>query len=503
MINENTLKLLSQWRDECLADEMRADIKADWETGIINHFRHHGELYEMPEPDYLNNKEAETAIKTFIKDITDKFVTNYLNWISNRDKVTNLLTQCQNSFSAEDVMSLFNLMVATGFKTNSFVFSRKMKRFFNNNYDANNIKNLIEEQFDSDRLRDFFIELLTIWDSELGFKPEISFSRGAFQNLAAIYLNAHSDRYRKEFVENASTLHAIHFYDRREEDESDSLPLPRATEYISGFASEDEMDEYASFDITNHGLGSGIYCVGDLKKEAVTTAMNRASDGSNRYKIVELVNFLKLYDDDSRQIKESDILTEISKYLQRCGDELKCCRRDLINRKIDRETEVRAFFEEKDNKKKLNEFAEKLCDFTSIKKNKDEILAVLLSSMVDWFKSTIKDNLFVEMPINFLIKGLGFSGIVSKRNDSFNRGLISFDILDDNSKVNKIKAKLVRGSPTFLNGARSVCASPQNRSRSLSDIWGRSVTPSDKIGIGSMPSMDEDVTSSEPSNIFK
>jgi hypothetical protein len=275
--------------------------------------------------------------------------------------------------------------------------------------------------------------------------PQIDYAH--INNLTKISLELHSKKYLIEASTPNSYVHIIHFYNSSHDGERS--PKARASEFLDSFNSDNEADESISFDRTNHGLGSGVYGIGKLNEEMINERIRRKSN----FKIFKIDRPLRLIDD-----KESEQLTEISKYLQRVGDELKALRfrsknnMSLFSPIVSREQDVRNYFTSELKKENLIQSALILRNFANIKIynfSLDDVQELLIKSMIEWFNdaktNTTSNHKMVAMPINYVMKNLNFTGIISTINDSFNRGLIALKFTSDDSDLHKMSARL---SPT-------------------------------------------------------
>ncbi len=466
MINADTEKLLIRWCDECLNDltyQSLTENKVFFIENVMKELRDHSSRYEIPDASFLHTSDNEKAIKNIIKNIMCNFFPSHDTWLLKNNYIAELKCQYEDLSKKRQYTQFFDLLVEKNYNYKSLSFLIKVRKSFDNaaTININSIRDCIQQQSNYVAMDAFFVDILETWENEIKLsQPKIILDNECSIILAKIYLNTHADRYRSEFNGNNLTLHAIHFFNSL--DRKKGTFSPRASEFTGGFDSDDENSNSNSFNITAHGLGSGVYCVGDLTKEIIDSALQKEQ---SHYKIIELKNYLRLYDEvDGNSANESDYMTEISKYLQSAADQLKEYRLEPASQKKNRTEVVFAFFKEKDNNTYINVAAQILSEFKSINKREDELLDILLISMVEWFNSATKANLFVQMPINFLIRRLGFCAMISKLNDSFNRGLISFDV----AAVDHIQSKLSRQSSFIGNRSRgSSSASPtfMNRTR--------------------------------------
>ena len=274
-------------------------------------------------------------------------------------------------------------------------------------------------------------------------------------NVAQMSLLLHSERYSREAALTNGPVRIVHFFERAptsnsiNADESMSAvcesksPSSRSSEFLLSFDSDDER--HTPFEQTSHGLGSGVYGLGYLSPELINDCVqNRKAF----FKIFTIERPLRLVDNDP--IYESDQLTELSKYLQRVGDALKQERMtkpkptSAFFTVRSRSDIVKEYFAKQENIIRLKEQAQILSSFTDIRamsKSSEEMETLLIKTITEWFNEakTSKKQL-IEMPINYVIKNLNFTGIISKVNDQFNRGLIAMNELDET--VQRIPVKM-------------------------------------------------------------
>ena len=223
--------------------------------------------------------------------------------------------------------------------------------------------------------------------------------------------------------------------------------------------------ETFSFDKTNHGLGSGVYGLAEMSAEEIADAVSK----KRCYKIFEIRNPLRL--NDSGALQESDALTVLSKDLQRASDAIKSsyCTRlrslhlNLTGIRIKKESaELRRqavinFFRAPSNEDMLHKQADMLLAFREIKRkalNHEDMYHILLTSIIEFFVGANRfEGSLTVMPINYVIKKLEFTGISSRCNDRYSRGLIAFDTLTD-SPLRQVGIK-ASSSPTFFKGSVS------------------------------------------------
>ncbi|GEM_PF-5952050 len=251
--------------------------------------------------------------------------------------------------------------------------------------------------------------------------------------ITQLSLNLHSKQYDSDRRKNGP-IHIIHFYPQHEE--------PRGAEYAPAYDSDndnDEDDRISYNRMTNHGLGSGIFGRGRLSFSEVEDQLDRQS----RFKIIKIEKPFKL-----ANTAESHVLTELGKYLQNIMDKVKKLQSIKRNTKValDKNQRIRALKRvlrsSMDNASKgkfieeeLKIFAIRFSKLTALNKLglSPHIIYLHLKASLKEFainskrkqKSDVRDK--VEMPINYFILNLGFDGVVSNYNDTFNRGLIAMN----------------------------------------------------------------------------
>ncbi len=259
--------------------------------------------------------------------------------------------------------------------------------------------------------------------------------------LDKISLQLHSEQYSLDAHRGHGPVHVIHFYNGLSSLAEPLRPTsPRISEHLHGYDSEDELDEYTSFCQTSHGLGSAIYALGVLTEKQINASIERKSC----FEVYEISIPLRLIDNETAH--ESEQLTELSKYLQRVGDSLRELRGFGMRTRCTREEEVIRYFTAINNTSDLNNHAEKLSRFKQLKDQsatKEHIYDVLLASMMEWFTiAKKKEQGLIPMPINYVIKKLGFTGIISTVNDQFNRGLVVLEPVIDVASLKLIPVRL-------------------------------------------------------------
>ncbi len=255
------------------------------------------------------------------------------------------------------------------------------------------------------------------------------------KELMRIALTLHSEQYRIDDKNKEGPVHIIHFYP----------DFPRASEYLHAYNSDDEDDDAIEFDQTSHGLGAAVYGRGNLTEKEIEVQVNDLQ----YYEIVTLEKPLHL-DDDSEN--ESNELTALSKHLQLITDTAKTLQVQSRKNKIERSEALQQALLTVDTSENLSEntktFAEilkkkaiQLQQFHALKNSSltsETLYDLLLKSLTNFLEDSrkshkmgkgryLKTTDLVPMPINYVIEELGFDGIVSKFNDSFQRGLVAMD----------------------------------------------------------------------------
>lgn len=298
------------------------------------------------------------------------------------------------------------------------------------------------------------------------------------------------------------------------EDRTQPLCSPRSSEFLDCYDSDDnDRSRSITFDKTSHGLGSGVYGLGSLTEDQICEAIDERQDD---FKIFKIENPLRLVSDTGGEtdtpstfselsldisessidvqeappsspglysfqplesyrkrsassfsdlstteiyscdrLSESDQLTQLSKYLQRVGDSVKNQRLSATKGST-RAADMGDFFSNPIHYQRLFTYAQILCDFDALKKRSlsvTDAYDLLLCSMKEWFSDAHPQTAqLVPMPINYVIKKLGYTGIISSRNDTFNRGLIDMEpVSDDGEMILKVTVKrAVRSSNSAL-----------------------------------------------------
>ncbi len=302
------------------------------------------------------------------------------------------------------------------------------------------------------------------------------------EQLIRLSLKIHAEKCTSDRDASAGVIRMINFYGREAKNAE-----PHFSEYLSVFDSDDEKDEAVSFNKTNHGLGSGLYGLAYMSSQAIEDAIEKR----RCYKIFEIRNPLRLHDSEGSH--ESNALTELSKYLQVACDEIKstyyktldASHLNLSGKRTKkesahlREKAVIDFFHDTPNELQLREHAKILFEFKNVKKiglKCSEIEHILLASTIDFFVGASPFNgILTVMPINYVIKKLGFTGISSEYNDSFNRGLIAFET-STHSPLRQIGIKGQRTTTTFF-GKQSMSCDSSDSLMSMDKNPSRSSTP--------------------------
>lgn len=152
----------------------------------------------------------------------------------------------------------------------------------------------------------------------------------------------------------------------------------------------------------------------------------------SHFEIIEIVNPLRLHDTPS--INRSEEYTELSKGLQRMADKIKALQFHNAHTasKITRNEAIQQQL--LIEKEAFDELTMKLLDILSANKTQehfDFMSDLLKNAIIQFFEAAKKsDNLgFVDMPINYVLKQLGYTGVISSNNDSFNRGLLAMEYI--------------------------------------------------------------------------
>ena len=306
--------------------------------------------------------------------------------------------------------------------------------------------------------------------------------RAIIDQLIRLSLRIHVEKCTLDRDASVGVIRMINFYGREANNAE-----PHFSEYLSAFDSDDERDEAVSFNKTNHGLGSGLYGLAYMSSHAIEDAIEK----KRCYKIFEIRNPLRLH--DSEDSHESNALTELSKYLQVACDQIKlnyyktlrASHLNLSGRRTKQESAdlrkkaVIDFFHDTPNALLLREHAKILFEFKNIKTiglKCSEIERILLASTIDFFVGASPFNgILTVMPINYVIKKLGFTGISSADNDSFNRGLIAFET-STNSPLRQVGIKGQRTTSTFFSKQSMSCDSSDSL-LSMDKNQSRSSTP--------------------------
>ena len=328
---------------------------------------------------------------------------------------------------------------------------------------------------------------LSYFELELNIKRDNSpnISHAHLILVISISLQLHSERYQREASAQSVPVNIIHFYSSSNSQSERSSITPHASEYLEGFDSDNQKHVGISFDKTAHGLGSGVYGLGKMSEELI----KRVIEDKSYFAIFEISNPLRLVDvstNDAAEefvLCESDQLTEISKYLQHVGNDL---RSDLITKKkqalfpsvlhvetsqqdqniLHRIEVVDTYFANDKNRLTLSEHAASLNKFKNIASLgllQTNMFELLKKSMVEWFVDAKPTrSRLLPMPINYVMQNLGYTGIISENNDKFNRGLIALKTDPTDLTVDKVAVKM-SPSPS--------CNRSRSRSYSVSSIY--------------------------------
>lgn len=268
-----------------------------------------------------------------------------------------------------------------------------------------------------------------------------------YKQLTKISLQLLSEQCVDDINQETGPVRIIHFYENKLFTHQRHTPCsPRASEYLDTYDSDEELDAAFSFDKTSHGLGSGIYGLGVLSQEAIDEQIEVRK---SHFKIFTIQFPLRLIDNDARH--ESDQLTEISKNLQRTCDQITNMqiqgKQNATGNQphITRDAVVDVFYTEQTNNDNLDNLVNTLCNFQNITCSPDQMRAILLESIHEFFcDADLKKGRIVPMPINYLLKKLGFTGIVSSINDKFNRGLVAIEPEENTADLTLIPVKSTR-----------------------------------------------------------
>ncbi|MDF1826739.1 MAG: hypothetical protein P1U39_00445 [Legionellaceae bacterium] len=307
-------------------------------------------------------------------------------------------------------------------------------------------------------------------------------SRTLFSRLTKVSLELHSKQCVAELKQESGPAHMIHFYEHVISTNQGYLTgVPRAAEYLDTYDSDDEAELSSSFNKTSHGLGSGVYGLASLDNVQIARQLNDQS----HFKIIEIEYPLRLV--DHALANESEQYTEISKSMQRLCDKLKHQRHQFKHQKsvfmpnASRADVVEAFFSMPEQQTRLQQWAKILCGFKNITVAQKHMQELISEALQEFFMdASNKECDIVPMPINYLIKKLGFTGVVSLLNDRFNRGLIAIE-QQDASDLYLVPVKDLTPDPT----------SPRIRQRK--SPWGGALTPTPR-------SASSDRSSSEDGN---
>jgi hypothetical protein len=341
--------------------------------------------------------------------------------------------------------------------------------------------------------RDALAELISYAYIRINSHEELHTKRPTkthFIQLAKASLQLHSKRCVEEMAQTHGPVHMIHFYESAASNHEPHRPCSsRAAEYLDTFDSDEEaeIDRAFSFDKTSHGLGSGVYGLGALTDEQIDEQLSRESN----FKIFEIQFPLRLIDLHGRD--ESDLFTEVSKNLQRTCDCITLLRHQSKREKAQympnasREDVVDIFFSLPEHLENLHEQARILCQFQNIMTSLDEMKDILLNAVQEFFShADAKKSFIVPMPINYVLKKLGFTGVVSARNDRFNRGLVAIELDVDVDVSQTLSFMPVKPLTPQANPSRA---------RSMTSPWGGQLTPTT---IGPSPTLFQTRAASAP-----
>jgi hypothetical protein len=404
---EEIMQLLMKSRDE-----LKSTLNNEVLNKLADEIMVHNNIRPLPSIDYIKKSpEFESFLQTVFQNLQMK--QEKFESLSNLPAI-----KTQEQLSKEQLSNLQT-------KINTFIFRSASNRLFRED-NHQGLQDLIKTT----------LEGMSLLNTSLLSAKDLS-------DLTKISLELYSKRYEDEMKDDDSSVHIIHFYESPESNQgSDSyIAQPRAAEYLQPYDSDNEQDDKLSFDKTSHGLGSGIYGVGKLTTEQINEQLDRKS----QYQIVEISKPLRLNDDNpDMDNSESNLWTALSKDLQHICDEVKNKQQQSRKPtgKISRDDALTEVIKERE--KLLKQRATELSQFKSIKLSSEATFQYIIDSLKEFLQDSKKSNAaseVVAMPINYLISKLGFTGVVSKTNDLFNRGLIATQLEGSYHNWRKIPVK--------------------------------------------------------------
>jgi hypothetical protein len=195
-----------------------------------------------------------------------------------------------------------------------------------------------------------------------------------------------------------------------------------ASEYIKPHGSE-EISRNNDIDITNHGLGSGIYGLAEATDKLKSDALKE--HGSTAYTIH--MNKPLYLQDSAHGVQ----LTELSKSLQRVATRFRQERKsgDQISDWITTQPEMNSL-----KSKLVNVVQRAGGDIVA-----DEAPEHVKAALGAFFNEYDSGTAFVRQPINFLLGGFGYDGIYAtdKTNNAYNRGNVAYTVPPGTGKTAK------------------------------------------------------------------
>lgn len=205
-----------------------------------------------------------------------------------------------------------------------------------------------------------------------------------------------------------------------------------ASEFVTAHGDGDITAAH-SIEITNHGLGSGIYGFANATPEQISEAASKYN--STAY-TVHMNNPLFLQDDT-----HGAQLTELSKTMQRVASAFRTARTKGTTATVDEWAATQP---------DLNTLKTKLVSLlgragvTITPESAEAQITGALKAFFTAYDSTSAGQL-VAQPVNFLLNRLGYDGVYAtdKVNNAFNRGNVAYTVPPGTSKTGKSDRLLV------------------------------------------------------------
>lgn len=405
-------------------------------------------------PAFKNDTRAINFFKNIINDISQKNNQSMMYLREITDKITNhlngLLEKNPSELQVQDLEKEFKT-----FKSKLFLLKDAVKSNFNDNYSRmiDFVREHSQHLADSDDLKCQLSNLIRYISRELW--NQLSCQSDVLPNsedleveraneLHSLSLCIFSEQYKNNFNNTSGPIDIIHFYESGPSSRSDNriFAMPRASEYGCGYDSNDDNDKNLSLKInTSHGIGSGVYGRGCLTAHEI---YEQIVVRKSYYKIVTIENPLRLksdkiallkdasdVDDDcdvDEKVSESYIYSNISVKLQEIVDKAKKIQESRQgNLPL---TRTQALEKVEMLSTDIQNIAHYLSQFSALRGTSQPLQAIIKNALLNHLNDARNEsdakNARIKMPINYVIESLGYDGVVSTDNDSFNRGLIAF-----------------------------------------------------------------------------